>query len=71
MLSFGAKSCTFRLPQTVSQAVKVAVSTPTGARAVVSSALGKVGLVYLLVDLTFLKCSPSLLNRRIEGKKVE
>lgn len=58
MLSFGAKSCTFRLPQTISQAVKVAVPTPPGARTVVGSALGKVGLVYLFVGLSFLKCCP-------------
>lgn len=61
----------FRLPQPISQAVKVAVPTPPGARAVVGFVLGKVGFVYLLVGLIFFKCSPSLLNRRIEGKKVE
>lgn len=43
----------FRLLQTVSQAVTVAVPTPPGARAVVGSALGKVGFVYLLVGLIF------------------
>lgn len=49
MLSFSAKSFTFRLPQTISQAVKIAVPTPPGTRAVVGSALGKAGLICLLV----------------------
>lgn len=53
MLSFGAKSCTFRLLQTISQAVKVAVPTPPGARAVVGSALGRLWLIYLFVGLEF------------------
>lgn len=53
MLSFDAKSCVFRLLQTMSQAVEVAVRTPPEARVVVGSALGKAGLVCLLVGLVF------------------
>jgi len=55
MLGFGAKSCMFRLLQTISQAAKVAMPTPPGARAVLGSALGKAGLVYLLDGLIFFK----------------